>query len=269
MLDCSCLLCHAVAITAIVAATNHCNCNCYLLQEGITAILTASSTDVLSHIAIRARAQKVLLASCFDAAGGWPGWAAVQAGLGTARQAGVGWQQLQTRQQPNVGSGSGSPLQQQLQQQARVLSIRQPATLLWAAPDPTLPACLAVPAELEGIQSQAGGHVAATVTPTGDVIVSAAEASSAGGASSGGRGGGAPCMQLERPKGANNGAWVLPESQFGPGLVGGKSANLAALRSKLPAGCVCLLARCCCCTWCLCWSCSCYVVCAVCCQSPS
>ena len=99
-----------------------------------------------------------------------------------------------------------------------------------------------MPAELEGIQSQAGGHVAATVTPTGDVTVSAAEASSARGVGSGGKGGGAPRMQLEKPKGAKQGTWVLPESQFGPGLVGGKSANLAALRSKLPAGCVCLLA---------------------------
>lgn len=33
------------------------------------AILTASPTDVLSHIAIRARAQGVLLATCFDAEG--------------------------------------------------------------------------------------------------------------------------------------------------------------------------------------------------------
>lgn len=39
-------------------------------QEGIAAILTSSPTDVLSHIAIRARAQGVLLATCFDAEGG-------------------------------------------------------------------------------------------------------------------------------------------------------------------------------------------------------
>lgn len=30
---------------------------------------------------------------------------------------------------------------------------------------------------------------------------------------------------------------MLGEDQFGPGLVGGKSANLAALRTKLPQGC--------------------------------
>lgn len=29
-------------------------------------MLTSSSIDVLSHVAIRARSQKVLLASCFD-----------------------------------------------------------------------------------------------------------------------------------------------------------------------------------------------------------
>lgn len=33
------------------------------------AVLTSSPTDVLSHIAIRARAQGVLLATCFDATG--------------------------------------------------------------------------------------------------------------------------------------------------------------------------------------------------------
>ncbi|KAL6770951.1 GWD2 [Auxenochlorella protothecoides x Auxenochlorella symbiontica] len=36
------------------------------IPEGVTAVLTSSATDVLSHIAIRARAQKVLLATCFD-----------------------------------------------------------------------------------------------------------------------------------------------------------------------------------------------------------
>lgn len=37
-------------------------------QEGITAVLTSSATDVLSHVAIRARSQGVLLATCFDEA---------------------------------------------------------------------------------------------------------------------------------------------------------------------------------------------------------
>lgn len=31
-------------------------------QENVTAVLTASTTDVLSHVAIRARSQKVNLA---------------------------------------------------------------------------------------------------------------------------------------------------------------------------------------------------------------
>lgn len=36
------------------------------LQENVTAVLTSSPTDVLSHVAIRARSQGVLLATCFD-----------------------------------------------------------------------------------------------------------------------------------------------------------------------------------------------------------
>ena len=38
-----------------------------MLQEGVTAVLAASTTDVLSHVAIRARSQGVLLATCFNA----------------------------------------------------------------------------------------------------------------------------------------------------------------------------------------------------------
>jgi len=38
------------------------------LQENVTAVLTRSPTDVLSHVAIRARSQGVLLATCFDEA---------------------------------------------------------------------------------------------------------------------------------------------------------------------------------------------------------
>ena len=36
------------------------------IPENVVAILTGSATDVLSHVAIRARSQNVLLASCFD-----------------------------------------------------------------------------------------------------------------------------------------------------------------------------------------------------------
>ncbi|EFN54548.1 hypothetical protein CHLNCDRAFT_135335 [Chlorella variabilis] len=126
------------------------------IPEGVVAVLTSSPTDVLSHIAIRARAQGVLLATCFDAE------------------------------------------------------------------------------ELDAIKGRAGGHVSASVTPTGSVSVAAAEAP-AGGAASGASS--APRLTLQRPQSVGgSGSWVLAESEFGPGVVGGKSANLAALRSKLPAG---------------------------------
>lgn len=46
------------------------------------AVLTRSATDVLSHAAIRARAQRVLLATCFDAAA----WEEIKAAAG-----GCGW----------------------------------------------------------------------------------------------------------------------------------------------------------------------------------
>jgi alpha-glucan,water dikinase len=36
------------------------------IPAGVTAVITGSATDVLSHVAIRARAQGVLLATCFD-----------------------------------------------------------------------------------------------------------------------------------------------------------------------------------------------------------
>ena len=42
-------------------------CN-WRVQVGVTAVLTASPTDVLSHVAIRARSQGVLLATCVDEA---------------------------------------------------------------------------------------------------------------------------------------------------------------------------------------------------------
>lgn len=38
------------------------------IPPGVTAVLTESTTDVLSHVAIRARSQGVLLATCFDEA---------------------------------------------------------------------------------------------------------------------------------------------------------------------------------------------------------
>ncbi|GFH31784.1 PPDK_N domain-containing protein, partial [Haematococcus lacustris] len=44
---------------------------------GVQAVLTRSATDVLSHAAIRARAQRVLLATCHDEAQ----WEALQVQL--------------------------------------------------------------------------------------------------------------------------------------------------------------------------------------------
>lgn len=48
------------------------------IPAGITAVLTRSATDVLSHVAIRARSQGVLLATCFDDAE----WAAAHKQVG-------------------------------------------------------------------------------------------------------------------------------------------------------------------------------------------
>lgn len=48
------------------------------IPQGIVAVLSPCAVDVLSHLAIRARAQNVLLASSFDPAE----WAAWQVGAG-------------------------------------------------------------------------------------------------------------------------------------------------------------------------------------------
>jgi hypothetical protein len=76
--------------------------------------------------------------------------------------------------------------------------------------------------------------VSASVTPAGAVTLAAASAPAAG-SNGGSAAAAAPRVSLERPRDAG-GRWVLAESEFGAGLVGGKSANLAALRSKLPTG---------------------------------
>lgn len=41
-----------------------------------------------------------------------------------------------------------------------------------------------------------------------------------------------PPLKIPKPK--KSAAWALRESEFGAGLVGGKSGNLATLRGKLP-----------------------------------
>lgn len=44
----------------------------------------------------------------------------------------------------------------------------------------------------------------------------------------------APTLTLAKPTTVESWRWVLPESEFREGVVGGKSLNLAALRAHLP-----------------------------------
>lgn len=131
------------------------------IPENVVAVITGSATDVLSHVAIRARAQDVLLASCFD------------------------------------------------------------------------------PAALDALRELEGKTVEVGVTATGDVaaVVLTGAASAAATASTDAA---QPKLKLAKPasvasskKGAV-GPWVLKESEFAAGSVGGKALNLAALRGKLP-----------------------------------
>ena len=46
---------------------------------------------------------------------------------------------------------------------------------------------------------------------------------------------GSKMAPLKIPKPKQSSAWALSEEEFGPGVVGGKSGNLATLRGKLPA----------------------------------
>lgn len=41
-----------------------------------------------------------------------------------------------------------------------------------------------------------------------------------------------PALEVTRPRSSRQ--WALPESEFGEGVVGGKSGNLARLRGQLP-----------------------------------
>jgi len=137
------------------------------IPEGITAVLTLSATDVLSHIAIRARSQGVLLATCFDEG------------------------------------------------------------------------------ELGSVKEMEGKWVEAGTLPSGDVAVQVAIAPTNSCSSSNGDSGAvkkkARSKKLLSGKKKPEellpaGTWVLQESAFTDELVGGKSKNLADLRSKLPAG---------------------------------
>lgn len=54
-----------------------------------------------------------------------------------------------------------------------------------------------------------------------------------GGVSSNGANGAPALAPLTVPQPKATSKWALSEAEFGPGLVGGKSANLAKLRSKV------------------------------------
>ncbi len=56
-----------------------------------------------------------------------------------------------------------------------------------------------------------------------------------GAPSANGASGGAALPPLAVPKPKETSQWALQEANFGPGLVGGKSANLAKLRGKVCA----------------------------------
>lgn len=134
------------------------------IPENVVAVITGSATDVLSHVAIRARAQNVLLASCFD------------------------------------------------------------------------------PSVLEELRSGLEGKaVEVGVTPTGDVAAVARTTSGKGAkassSSSSSKSTSSAKLKLDRPSavGKKTTPWVLTESQFASGAVGGKGLNLAGLRGKLPS----------------------------------
>jgi hypothetical protein len=55
------------------------------IPPGVSAVLTESTTDVLSHVAIRARSQGVLLATCFDE-GEWARLTAMQVCANAVRE---------------------------------------------------------------------------------------------------------------------------------------------------------------------------------------
>ena len=55
-------------VPSMCCSSFHRSCTADYLQENVTAVLTRSPVDVLSHVAIRARSQGVFLATCFDEA---------------------------------------------------------------------------------------------------------------------------------------------------------------------------------------------------------
>ncbi|KAK9862996.1 hypothetical protein WJX84_004122 [Apatococcus fuscideae] len=126
------------------------------IPENVRAVLTSSPTDVLSHVAIRARAQDVLLASCF------------------------------------------------------------------------------APEELQQMEALQGRHVSLSIDALGSVSATECEAAADSAGPAGSRAASSTNIHIPAPKATKE--WVLAESGFAEGLCGGKSRNLATLRSKAPVG---------------------------------
>ena len=97
------------------------------------------------------------------------------------------------------------------------------------------------PAALDALRELAGKSVEVGVTATGDVAAIVTTTGAGSGASSSANGSSAARkLKLEKPASVTSGAkgggsWVLQESEFASGSVGGKALNLAALRGKLPS----------------------------------
>lgn len=91
-------------------------------------------------------------------------------------------------------------------------------------------------AELDKLRQLAGSFVEVGVTETGDVAAELLEAGATGDRSSARASNGTAAKSLALAKPADVGKWVLAEAEFADSVVGGKSLNLARLRSKLPAG---------------------------------
>jgi alpha-glucan,water dikinase len=123
------------------------------IPEGVTAVITRDTPDLVSHVAVRARNAGVLFATCLE------------------------------------------------------------------------------PDTYRQLSQHQGQPVALEVTPGGDVVVREAAGTES-----------APKPitpdvsnnRATRPVGPWSGSWLLPENEFAPGLVGGKSNNLIGLRGKLP-----------------------------------
>jgi len=117
--------------------------------EGVTAVISPGTVDLVSHVAVRARNAGILFATCYD------------------------------------------------------------------------PECL------ERLRKKEGRSVSLRVAPGGDITFSEAEEGEAAGAPSARR----PVARAARP---GFSSYAISWGEFAPGLVGGKSLNVAGLRGKLP-----------------------------------